>query len=556
MRVSLGKLLVDRNVITQEQLDAALAHHTKNRRPLGQTLVELGITTVDEILKALGEQFGVPATRINAYTMDPSTASALPERVARKHMALPLFRVGNTLTVAIPNPRDLKALDDLRFASSCEINPVVALAEEIGPALDTCYRGSLRTPLADEEGVVVVEEAGAARAKGDEEADQSAVIRLVDQILARAAADRASDVHLEPQEKSLRVRLRIDGVLSEVANLPAPVAPAVTARLKVLGAMDISERRLPQDGRIRATIGPRRLDLRISTYPTVWGEKTVLRLLDRTASRFTLGDIGMSPATLAAYRELIHRPEGIILITGPTGSGKTSTLYATLNEIRQQSGVNIVTIENPVEYELDGINQGQTNDKAGFTFATGFRAILRQDPDVIFVGEIRDKETLDVAIEASLTGHLVFSTLHTNSAVASVTRLIEMGLEPYLMSSAVLCVMAQRLVRRICEHCRTPMPIPSEVLRFFPSPAPRQTYHGVGCKDCRQTGYRGRAGIFEMLRMTDELRHLVLQRAAEAEMDAVNRKNGFLSLREEGIARVVAGLTTLDEVLTSTQARE
>jgi len=550
----LGQILIDRKVITAEQLEAALTRQKKVQKPLGQMLIDLRMATADQILKALGDQFGVPATRINTYSIDPAALTAVPERVARKLRALPLFRIGNTLTVAIANPKDLAALDELRFASGCTIQPVVALEEELDPALDRYYREGSSLSGSDVEGLVVVEEPTAPSFQRDADADQSAT-RLVDQILARAAADRASDIHLEPEEKGLRLRLRIDGILSEVATLPATLAPAVTARIKVLGGMDIAEHRVPQDGRFTATIGSSRLDLRASTYPTVWGEKTVLRLLDRAALRVELEDIGMTPDLLAAYREVTRRPEGIVLITGPTGSGKTSTLYATLRDL-SEGDKNIITIENPVEYELEGINQGQTNDKAGFTFATGLRAILRQDPDVILVGEIRDMETLEVAVEASLTGHLVLSTLHTNSAVSSVTRLVEMGLEPYLLTSAVLGILAQRLVRRLCQNCRTAIPTPPDLLRFFPPPGPREIYRGAGCKECRRSGYRGRLGIFEMLRMTDELRRLILRRASEEDLEAVNRKNGFSTLREEGIARVMEGVTTLDEILRVTQVRE
>jgi type IV pilus assembly protein PilB len=547
---TLGKLLVERGAITSTQLEQALAHQQKKKRiPLGQALIELGLATPDVVLTALAEQYGLPSTRINAYTMDPAAAVMLPEKVARTYLALPLFRVDNTLTVALANPRDLRALDDLRFASGCEINPVLALADEIGPAIDRCYSGGL-TGIDSFEPLVVVEE-GPAGDRSDVEPDQSRAVQLVDQILARAALDRASDIHLEPQERGLRVRLRIDGVLTEVGMLPTSLAPPVIARIKVLGGMDIAERRLPQDGRLHATIGPRRLDLRISTYPTVWGEKCVLRLLDRTAHQLRLEEVGMTAEILTTYRAMVSSPEGIVLVTGPTGSGKTSTLYATLNDLRH-TGVNIITLENPVEYEIEGINQGQTNDKAGFTFATGFRAILRQDPDVILVGEIRDRETLDVAIEASLTGHLVLSTLHTNSAVATVTRLVEMGLDPYLLSSAVLGIVAQRLVRRVCEQCRTTVPVPPELVNVFHGD---RLQRGIGCKECRSTGYRGRIGVFELLRMNEELRRLVLRRAPEDELLAANRKQGFATLLEAGISRVSEGVTTLEEVLRVTQVR-
>jgi type IV pilus assembly protein PilB len=550
----LGKLLVDRGLITADQLDDALVRQKKVGKPLGQTLVDLGLIKIEEILHALSDQFGVPATRVNAYTMDPGALAAVPEKVARQHLAFPLFRVGNILTVAVADPKNLAALDDLRFASGCEIQPVVALEEEIGLALDRFYRGDLPSASYNAEGLVLLEEPRTPSFERDADADQSAT-RLIDQILARAAADQARDIHLEPQEASLRLRLRIDGILAEVGNLPSRLTPSITARIKVLAGIDISEHRVPQDGRFSATVGTRRLDFRVATYPTVWGEKTVLRLLDRASLTVRLEDVGMTASFLAAYRDLVHRPEGIVLITGPTGSGKTSTLYGTLRELSEK-GNNIVTLENPVEYELAGINQGHVNEKTGFTFAAGFRAILRQDPDIILVGEIRDKETLEVAIEAALTGHLVFSTLHTNSAVGAVTRLVDMGLEPYLLASAVIGIVAQRLARRICDTCRLVVPILPEVLRFFPAPGPAGLHRGTGCKLCNQTGYRGRTGLFEMLRMTDEVRRLILRSASEDELEAANRRSGCTTLREEGVARVMEGVTTLDEVLRVTQERE
>jgi len=547
-------MLVDRGVITTEQLDTAVSRQKSVRKPLGQTLVDLGMTTVDQLLDALSAKFGIPATRVNAYTMDPDALKAVPEKIARQHMAFPLFRVGNTLTVAVADPHNLSALDDLRFATGCEIQPVVALDEEIGLAIDRFYRGELPAEAYEGSGdLVVLEDSAAPALERDREADESAM-RIVDQILARAAADHASDIHLEPQEHTLRLRLRVDGVLAEVARLPRRLAASVTARIKVMAGMDISEHRVPQDGRFTATVGSRRLDFRAATYPTVWGEKTVLRLLDRASLNVRLGEIGMTGDLLARYREMTHRPEGMILITGPTGSGKTSTLYATLRDLNER-GHNIVTLENPVEYELEGINQGHVNEKAGFTFATGFRAVLRQDPDIILVGEIRDTETLEVAVEASLTGHLVLSTLHTNSAVGTVVRLVDMGMEPYLLASSVIGIVAQRLARRICATCRTSEPTPPELQRFFPSPGPAELAHGSGCRLCNASGYRGRVGLFEMLAMTDELRRLILRRASEEELEAANRRNGFSTLREEGIARVVEGVTTLDEVLRTTQER-
>jgi type II secretory ATPase GspE/PulE/Tfp pilus assembly ATPase PilB-like protein len=373
-------------------------------------------------------------------------------------------------------------------------------------------------------------------------------VSVLERVIARAAADGASDIHFERRQDEFHVRFRVDGTFRDIAVLPTALAPAVVARVKVLSGMDIAEHRLPQDGRFSATVGDHRLDLRSSTYPTVHGEKAVLRLLDSGRLRLQLDHAGMNGRTLDAMRLLIHRPEGILLITGPTGSGKTSTLYAALAEL-VQTGKNIVTIEDPVEYALPGVNQGQTNDKAGFTFAKGFRAILRQDPDVIMVGEIRDSETLEVATEASLTGHLVLSTLHTNSAVATVARLVDMGLEPYLLASSVIGILAQRLVRRICSTCRVEVQTPATLRAMFRNGEPGSYFRGKGCHDCRGTGFHGRVGIFELLQMTEEVGELVLTRAAESRFHETARANGMVSLREECLGLVARGETTLEEVL-------
>ena len=423
--------------------------HRRTRR-LGRVLVEMGYATADAVLEALSAQLGVPSTRVNAYTVNPEAVKMLPEKVARKHMAFPLFRVGTTLVVAIASPKDLHALDDLRFASGCGIQTMVALEVEILTALDRYYGNQWVPNDQEDAGVVVIDLPGPQLDLHDE------------------VAERASDIHLEPMKNSLRVRFRVDGTFHEVAHFL--LALAVLARIKMLSGMDIADHRLPQDGHFSATVGGRGLDVRASTYPTIWGEKAVLRLLDRTTLKMQLDGVHLKGGLLTSFRDLIHRSEGIILVTGPTGSDKTSTLYAALAEL-SETGLNIITIEDPVEYWLPGVNQGQTNHKAGFTFARGLRAILRQDPDVIMMGEIRDPETLETAIEASLTGHTVLSTLHTISAVATVTRLLGMGFEPYLLASAVTGITTQRLVRRLCTTCREPVPTPASLQLQFPGAA-------------------------------------------------------------------------------------
>lgn len=546
--MALGGLLVDRGLITVAQLETAVSEQKNTGRRLGRVLVERGVLTPEALLEVLSAQLGVPTMRINAYTVSPEAISALPEKVARRHTAFPLTKTGTTLVVALAVPKDLTALDDLRFASGCEIQTVLALEDEIIAALNRYYRDEWMPDIAQEEaGAVVIDSPAAQLLTRDEAAERSAV-SVLERVIARAAGDGASDIHFERRQDEFHVRFRVDGTFRDIAVLPKELAPAVVARVKVLSGMDIAEHRLPQDGRFSATVGDQRLDLRGSTYPTVHGEKAVLRLLDSGRLRLQLDRAGMKGPTLETMRELIHRPEGILLITGPTGSGKTSTLYAALGEL-VQTGKNIVTIEDPVEYALQGINQGQTNEKAGFTFAKGLRAILRQDPDVIMVGEIRDTETLEVAIEASLTGHLVLSTLHTNNAVATVGRLLDMGLEPYLLASSVVGIVAQRLVRRICSTCRMEVQTPPALRAMFRDGEPNSYFRGRGCHDCRGTGFHGRIGIFELLQMRENICELVLTRAPDIRFHEAARSNGMISMREECLALVQNGETTLEEVL-------
>jgi type IV pilus assembly protein PilB len=551
---ALGALLCDRGLLTESQLQAAILRQQQTGRRLGHVLVELGFVTAEAVLEALSLQMGVPTVRINAFTVNTDALNALPEKVARRHTAFPLQKVGTTLMVALATPKNLSALDDLRFACGCEIQTVLALEDEIVSAIDRYYRDEW-VPASQDEGTgsVKIESIATQWLQRDEAAERSAV-SMLERVIGRAAKEGASDIHFEPRQEDFRIRFRVDGTFRDVALLPMELAPALVARIKVLAGMDIAEHRLPQDGRFSASVEDQRLDLRSSTYPTVHGEKAVLRLLDNSGLRRHLDGIGMHGVVLETMRELIHRPEGIVLITGPTGSGKTSTLYASLAEL-VETGKNIVTIEDPVEYALPGVNQGQTNDKAGFTFAKGLRAVLRQDPDVIMVGEIRDAETLGTAIEASLTGHLVMSTLHTNSAIATIARLVEMELEPYLLASSVLGIVAQRLVRRICVTCRTEVQTAPALRAMFRAGGPQSFFRGMGCRDCRGSGFRGRVGIYEMLRMTPEITTLVLERAPDAKLFEAARLAGLTSLREECLTLVAQGETTLEEVLRVTQER-
>jgi type IV pilus assembly protein PilB len=552
---ALGALLCDRGLLTDAQLQAAILRQQQTGRRLGYVLVELGMVTAEAVLEALSLQMGVPTVRINAFTVNTDAINALPEKVARRHTAFPLQKVGTTLMVALASPKNLGALDDLRFACGCEIQTVLALEDEIVSAIDRYYRDEWVPAATPEDGTgsVRIESIATQWLQRDEAAERSAV-SMLERVIGRAAKEGASDIHFEPRQDDFRIRFRVDSTFRDVALLPIELAPALVARVKVLAGMDIAEHRLPQDGRFSASVEDRRLDLRSSTYPTVHGEKAVLRLLDSSGLGRRLDTAGMRGMVLETMRDLIHRPEGIVLITGPTGSGKTSTLYAALAEL-VDTGKNIVTIEDPVEYALPGVNQGQTNDKAGFTFAKGLRALLRQDPDVIMVGEIRDGETLETAIEASLTGHLVLSTLHTNSAIATIARLVEMDLEPYLLASSVLGIVAQRLVRRICVTCRTEVQTAPALRAMFRAGGPQSFFRGMGCRDCRGTGFRGRIGIFEMLQMTPEINALVLERAPDARLFEAARRAGLTSLREECLGLVAQGETTLEEVLRVTQER-
>jgi type IV pilus assembly protein PilB len=573
--VALGQVLLERNLITPEQLAAAIEQQRVSNRRIGQVLLDLGFTTHDAVLGALSVQLGVQATRLNGFTVSAAAVQALPERVARKHLAVPLQRIGQLLHVAIASPNDLAALDDIRFAAGCHIQTFVALEDEIVAAIDRFYAQTfietsdeephesvlIESPVSDRRDSSPQDrrQGGRGRRKTDhqgedefDEATQETAVRTVDRLLSRAAGTGASDIHLERMPDCLRVRFRVDGTFQDVGSVSTAVAPAICARLKVLAGMDIAEHRLPQDGRLTVTIGTRRLDFRASTYPTIHGEKVVLRMLDQGALPLELSALGMRSPLLEDFRETIRRPEGLVLITGPTGSGKTSTLYAALRELID-TGKNIITIENPVEYELPGINQGQINEKAGFTFAKGLRALLRQDPDIIMVGEIRDTETLNTAIEASLTGHLVFATLHTNSAIGTITRLLDMGIEPYFLASAVQAIVAQRLVRRICPHCQTEQATPAGVRHLFGDSVPPTLRRGAGCTECRGTGFAGRIGIYEMLRMTADVREVVLSRGSEAALLNTARRDNMTTLREQCLARVREGATTLEEVVRVTQ---
>ena len=556
----LGEWLTGRTELTPSQLEGALAEQQVNGRLLGELLVEKGFLSEREVLEALALQLDLPFLEtVDLSGLDADLLSDLPVPYLLRHKVIPARQEGGRLLVATVNPIDLSPVDALGTILGMRAEPALAPERAIQVAIQSLYEReehsaqAMMHELDGEEESIGIAGGGAL----DEELDlshEAPVIRLVNRVIHQAVRDRASDIHWEPYEKEMRVRLRVDGILHEVLRLDKPHQMAVISRLKVMAGMDIAERRLPQDGRIQRKVGGSDIDMRVSTVPTVHGERIVLRLLDRGTILHELEDIGFSPDHFAVFSRLIRRTHGIILVTGPTGSGKTTTLYAAIQKLRS-SETNIMTIEDPVEYQLEGVAQMQVAAKSGFSFADGLRSILRQDPDIILVGEIRDRETAEVAIHASLTGHLVFSTLHTNDAAGAMARLVEMGIEPFLISSSLAGIMAQRLVRRICSHCAEPAEAAPAALREIgireeeiPGIA-GQLKRGKGCPICYHTGYRGRMGIFELIEVDDEIRDLVNERRDATAIKAAAVKKGMHSLVSDGGRKVAAGITTPEEVI-------
>lgn len=558
--MAIATLLLERGLVTREQLDQAQAEQGATGEHLDRVLVRMGLVTRDQVLAALGEQFHMPVVDLSTITLDPSVLASLPSKLVYRQHCLPISRDQGVITVATSDPYDLSVLDELRLLTGCSIEVVLADPDELHKVIRQHYGvgGDTLDELSIGAGAAALESAPADEV---EQAQEASVIKLVNDILAEAISQRATDVHIEPYEHELLVRYRIDGVL-ERANVPATInrfASAVISRLKIMANLNIAEKRKPQDGRItfkhRFTgRPPEEFDLRVSVIPMLFGEGVVLRVLSKTAALMSLDQLGMPLDVLTRWDRLINRPHGILLVTGPTGSGKSTTLYASLNRIISDE-IKAITVEDPVEYHVPGVNQIQVNHKVGLDFSAGLRAILRHDPDVVMIGEIRDKETAEVAVQASLTGHLVFSTLHTNDACGSTTRLLDMGVEPFLVSSSLEGVMAQRLVRRVCASCATPYtPEHSEIEGIAELSDAMGVGHtlvrGVGCRECRNTGYRGRIGIYELLCVSDDLREMITHRQSAPAIAAVARKTDDLfSLRADAIAKVRAGVTTLAEML-------
>ncbi|WP_374712748.1 GspE/PulE family protein [Symbiobacterium terraclitae] len=546
----LGDILVNAGLITRSQLARGLEEQKASGERLGSVLIRLGYVTEFDMASVLAEQLGYPFIPNPAAQIDPDVVALVSEEMAKQHQAVPIRLEGNALLVAMADPLNFLALDDISLACGRRVKPAVSPGKAIQRALLRAY--------ANKGGDDDLEAAGAGDAglQGPqpydlEEADDSGVVRRVNGLLVQALGMRATDIHIEPAEQQVRVRFRVDGQLLSGPSFLRQAYPGVLSRLKVMAGMDIAERRLPQDGRIEVELQGRRLDLRVNTLPTIYGEKVAIRILDQSAAVLGLGELGISPDILPEVRRLLAKPHGLFLVTGPTGSGKSTTLLGALTELNDATR-QILTIEDPVEYHLEGINQVQVNPKAGLTFAAGLRAFLRQDPDVMMVGEIRDRDTVDVAVRAALTGHLVLSTLHTNSAAATPSRLIDMGAEPFLLASALTGVLAQRLVRRLCQRCKQPyVPDPDDpdyLLLEAEGLAGAPLYRPGGCIYCDNTGFTGRMAIAELMVVAGEVRRLIAQRATSTEIEAAARAAGMRTLWQDGLDKAVRGLTTLEQV--------
>ena len=548
---SFADLLVAQQLISQDQLDQAIAVHKTSGKSLGRVLIELGTITESGLVAGLARHLGLEFVDLAERQIDPEASTRIPQALCRRYGVLPIgYDASGTLIVATSDPSNVLALDDVRSASGRSIRPVVATRTDVMSAIDRVSRMS--DSVEDLGDQLDIEDDLAELAQLNEVVDDAPIVRFVNTLINGAVQDRASDIHIEPGEDGVRVRYRVDGVLHEVTTQPRKAHAAIVSRLKIMAELDIAERRLPQDGRISLRAAGRAIDLRVSTLPTVYGEKLVMRILDKSSVLMGLGDLGFADANYARYEHSFRKPYGMILVTGPTGSGKSTTLYATLNEINR-TDINIVTVEDPVEYRLPGINQVQINSKAGLTFAGALRSILRQDPDVVLVGEMRDHETAQMGMEAALTGHLVLSTLHTNDAPSAVTRLTEMGIDPFLVGSAVDVVLAQRLARKLCDRCKIPyQPTHAELeaagLQMDGGDQLPTLHRPGGCAHCARTGYRGRLAIHEVMAVTEHIERLIVARAATDQISAAAREQGMHSLREDGLGKVLLGLTTLEEI--------
>jgi len=544
----IGELLTDLGYITEEQLAHALEVQKNSDRRLGEILLENGDITELRLAEALSIQLGVKYVDLTKINIPPELSTALPARIARRHKVVPVQRSDDTLWIAMSDPLDFFAIEDVRAATQMRVVPLICTAAAIERALSVMYStANAARAIADMERSGFAADRASAFGGEDDSASIAPTIRLVNSIIERAADERASDIHLEPRGDDMLVRMRIDGVLQNVLTVPSRLQDSVVARLKVMGNMDIAERRIPQDGRADVSTRSGELDLRLSTLPTIYGEKVAIRLLRKSGGLLTKETIGLSGSDLKKYMSLISANNGAILIVGPTGSGKSSTLYTMIQELNR-GDVNLITLEDPVEYSIEGVNQVQINEKSGLTFANCLRSVLRQDPDIICVGEIRDGETAEIAMRAAITGHLVLSTIHTNDAVSTVDRLIDIGVEPFLISTAVKGIISQRLVRRICPRCRYEYtPTEEELSDIGLSLNGAKVYRGAGCPECFNTGYRGRIGVFEILTVDRELRRRINAGNGHIELDDISTSAGHVTLAENCRRLVLEGITTLEE---------
>jgi len=569
MSIRLGELLTKASLITQDQLKDALKVQKDTGGKLGETLIKLGFVSEEDITECLSQQFGVPSINLAHFEIDGSVIKLIPADVARKYNILPVNKTGATITIAMADPTNVFAMDDIKFMTGYNVEPVVASELGIKAAIDNYYGSTSSLELKKVmEDLQQAESADLEVLEDEEEldmeslaesAEEAPVVKLVNLILTDAIKRGASDIHVEPYEKEYRVRFRIDGILYEIMNPPLKLKDAITSRLKILSKLDISEKRLPQDGRIKLKMKlnekNKELDFRVSVLPTLFGEKIVLRLLDKDNLRLDMTKLGFEPESLAKFEEAIFKPWGMVLVTGPTGSGKTNTLYSALAKVNSPE-VNIMTAEDPVEFNLPGVNQVQMKESIGLNFAATLRSFLRQDPNIILVGEIRDFETAEIAIKAALTGHLVLSTLHTNDAPSTINRLMNMGIEPFLVATSVLLIAAQRLVRRVCTNCQEVVDLtPQALINIGYTKDEVGTFKvmkGRGCDKCNNTGYKGRVGLIEVMNIDDEIRELILSGGTAIDIKRRAAESGMISLRRSGLIKIKDGVTTIEEVVRET----
>ena len=545
----LGQILIEQGLITSAQLEQALEEHRKTPKSLGRVLIDLQLIKEADLVRALAEQVGLEFVDLADYHIDPSSTMLLPDALARRYRAIPIGERDGKLLVAMSDPANVYALDDIRTITNRDVQPVVATAADVEQAIQK-FAGM------DGQVEALASQASEQLETDDEQLEaaleEAPIVKLVQAIMTQAVGDRASDVHIEPTERDVRVRFRVDGVLHDVMHSPKNIQGGLISRLKVMADLNIAEKRVPQDGRISMRVGGRTLDLRVATLPTVYGEKIVIRVLDKSQALLRLEDLGFSDDSYKRFSASFSKPYGAILVTGPTGSGKSTTMYATLNILNEEDR-NIITVEDPVEYRLDGVNQMQVNPKAGLTFASALRSILRADPDIVLIGEIRDKETATIAIEAALTGHLVLSSLHTNDAASAISRLVEMEVETFLVASAIDCVVAQRLFRVLCERCKEAYkPEHAELVAAgYPEwliPEIETLYRPTGCSACSNTGYRGRAGLYEVMPMSEEIQRLTVDRASADELRKTAIEQGMMTLRDDGLEKARMGRTSIGEI--------